>query len=81
MSCFTVTLSAKPFLLSLRRTMLQCVEYVALEQLLIRHSDLDWHVCWTVFTVPVMQQMSKLLCTHPSQSTSNVRKKIARPSK
>jgi len=42
----------KPFLLRFRWTMLQCIENVALEQLLIRHSYFDWHVCWTVFTVP-----------------------------
>jgi len=50
--CSTVILAVKPFLLRLRRTMLQCIENIALEQLLVRHSDFDGHVRWAVFTVP-----------------------------
>jgi len=38
--------------------MLQCIQYVALEQFLIRDSDLDWHVSWTMLAVPVHIQQA-----------------------
>lgn len=39
-------------LLGLRGSVFQCIQHIAFEQLLVRHSHLDRHAGWTMLAVP-----------------------------